>query len=144
MTTNRSVPTDAVLPHLYYVDADAALAWLSRVFGFVERYRVPEDDGRIHIAQLQLGPALVMIRYARDGELSPRTAGGGTQSLMVLVDDVDAHHARAAAAGAQVIAEPTDQVYGEREYKVFDLDGHRWTFAQHIEDVDPASIFVVP
>ena len=57
---------------------------------------------------------------------------------MVIVDDVDAHYARAVAAGAEILAEPTDMEYGEREYTALDLDGHRWTFAQHIADVDPA------
>ena len=138
MVRNRSVPTDAVLPHLYYRDADAAGRWLADAFGFGEVYRASEADGRIHIAQLQLGDAFVMIRYERGRELSPLTAGGCTQSLLVIVADVDAHHARAAAAGVEILAEPADTEYGEREYTAVDLEGHRWTFAQHIADVDPA------
>jgi uncharacterized glyoxalase superfamily protein PhnB len=141
MVRNTAVPTDAVLPHLYYRDADAAAVWLGTAFGFREVYRVPESDGRIHIAQLLLGSAYVMIRYERNKELSPITAGGSTQSLMVIVDDVDAHYARAVAAGVEILAEPTEMEYGEREYTALDLDGHRWTFAQHIADVDPA-VFV--
>ncbi len=141
MIRNRSVPVDTVLPHLYYSDADAALTWLQRVFGFVECYRAREDDGRVHIAQLRLGEAYVMIRYARPdrAQLSPAAVGGATQAQMVVVEDVDAHHARAVAAGAEVTSDPTDQIYGEREYTVVDLDGHAWTFTQHLADVDPAT-----
>ena len=34
--------------------------------------------------------------------------------------------------------EPTDQMYGERQYNAEDLAGHRWTFTQTLADVDPA------
>ncbi len=138
MLANTSVPTDAVLPHLYYRDADAAAVWLGDAFGFHEVYRVSESDGRIHIAQLRLGNAYVMIRYTRDEQLSPLDAGGVTQSLMVVVDDVDAHYAAAIAAGAQTVTEPSDMEYGEREYQAIDLERHHWTFTQHVADVDPA------
>jgi uncharacterized glyoxalase superfamily protein PhnB len=144
MVRNMSVPTDAVLPHLYYRDADAAAIWLGTAFGFREVYRVPESDGRIHIAQLQCGNAYVMIRYCANTTLSPLDAGGVTQSVMVIVDDVDAHYARAVAAGAQTRTEPSDMVYGEREYQVIDLEKHLWTFAQHIADVDPAMFTADP
>jgi uncharacterized glyoxalase superfamily protein PhnB len=56
---------------------------------------------------------------------------------MVRVEDVDAHCARARAHGAQVLAEPTDHPYGERQYEVADLAGHRWTFTQTTADVAP-------
>jgi uncharacterized glyoxalase superfamily protein PhnB len=48
---------------------------------------------------------------------------------MVRVEDVDAHHAHAARAGARVLSEPEDQPYG-RGYRVEDLEGHRWMFQQ--------------
>ena len=145
MAHNPSVPTDGVLPHLYYRDADAAARWLADAFGFAETYRVPEPDGRIHIAQLRLGNGYVMIRYERDRELSPASAGGCTQSVMVIVEDVDAHHERALAAGAEIHGDgPQDMVYGVREYSVTDVEGHLWTFAQQLRAVDPATFCDVP
>ena len=144
MMRNSSVPTDSVVPHLYYEDADAAVDWLTRAFGFVENFRVREPDGRVHTAQLLLGAACVMVRYQRDDQLSPRAAGGTTGSVMVIVDDVDEHFERAVAAEAQIVTGPTDMIYGEREYTVLDLDGHRWTFAQHVADVDPETFTRFP
>jgi uncharacterized glyoxalase superfamily protein PhnB len=56
---------------------------------------------------------------------------------MVRVDDVDAHHARAAARGATIADAPQDFPYGERQYSAEDPGGHRWTFSQTIADVAP-------
>lgn len=52
--------------------------------------------------------------------------------LHVSVDDVDKHFRRAREAGATILSEPEDQSYGERVYRVADLEGHRWMFAQSI------------
>jgi uncharacterized glyoxalase superfamily protein PhnB len=59
--------------------------------------------------------------------------------VLVRVEDADAHHARAAAAGAKILSEPEDFPYGERQYNAEDPAGHRWTFSESISDVDPAS-----
>lgn len=60
-----------------------------------------------------------------------------THSVMVKVDDVDGHHARARQHGARILSPPADYAYGERQYSVEDLAGHRWTFTQAIADVLP-------
>ena len=46
------------------------------------------------------------------------------------VDDVDAHHARAVAAGFAVEAPPRDAEWGERYYHIVDPDGHELSFAR--------------
>ena len=56
---------------------------------------------------------------------------------MVRVDDVRAHCAQARHAGARIVMEPTDFEFGERQYTAEDLAGHRWTFSQTLDDVDP-------
>jgi uncharacterized glyoxalase superfamily protein PhnB len=56
---------------------------------------------------------------------------------MVRVEEVQAHCARARAAGATVLDEPTDHIYGERQYSAEDLAGHHWTFTESIADVAP-------
>ena len=62
-----------------------------------------------------------------------------THSVHVRVEDVDSHHEHAAGHGAAILQPPTDYPYGERQYTAEDLGGHRWTFSQSIEDVDPTS-----
>jgi uncharacterized glyoxalase superfamily protein PhnB len=56
---------------------------------------------------------------------------------MVRVGDVDAHCERARAHGAQILMEPTDFEYGERQYAAEDPAGHHWTFSETIADVAP-------
>ena len=56
---------------------------------------------------------------------------------MVRVENVDAHYQTALAAGAGILSEPADHPYGERQYTVTDLAGHRWMFTQSIADVAP-------
>jgi uncharacterized glyoxalase superfamily protein PhnB len=61
-------------------------------------------------------------------EHSRPTNQGPTHVPWIYVDDLNAHLARAQAAGAAIV-EPIRQ-HGYRAYEAEDLEGHRWTFAQ--------------
>jgi uncharacterized glyoxalase superfamily protein PhnB len=135
--TNRSVPADIVLPHLTYRDVAAAAEWLTRAFGFTEHYRYGPPDAPTG-AQLRLGEAWIMLNSAWEYRRSPAELGYGSQSLTVFVPDVDAHYEKAKAAGAEIVEEPNETEYGERQYAALDLDRHHWLFAAHARDVDPA------
>ena len=121
MDQNRSMPAGAVIPVLRYDDVLAASDWLCRAFGFRERWRVES-----HRVQVAVGDCAVAL-----------AEGGGGGEVMVRVDDVDAHAARARDAGATIVSEPTDHPYGERQYTARDPGGHQWTFSQTIADVAP-------
>lgn len=133
MIANRSVPTDAILPHVIYRDVAEAIAWLMRVFGFREHYRYGEP---VSGAQIYAANACIMIKKMRGGA-TPAQLGYGTQSLTIFVNDVDAHCTRTKAAGARIVEELNETVYGERQYGVEDLDGHHWLFSQHARDLRP-------
>jgi uncharacterized glyoxalase superfamily protein PhnB len=65
--------------------------------------------------------------------VSSRRPGGdffdlGPCCLYVAVDDPDAHHDRAKAAGAEILMPLTDQSYGSREYAARDPEGNVWCF----------------
>jgi len=131
--SNRSMPPGSVIPELAYPDVTAAAEWLCRVFGFAERLRI--GDHRIQIA---IGDgAMVAVRLPQTGKPAEGEILSG-YATMVRVDDVDAHHAHAAASGARILRPPADYPYGERQYTALDLAGHVWTFSQSIADVDPA------
>ena len=132
---NLSVPADIVLPHLIYRNVPLACEWLKRTFGFTEHYRYGEPVSGV---QMVLGNAVIMLTGPRPGTQSPAITGFCTQTLTVFLSDVDAHYARTRAESATVWEELHETVYGERQYGVEDLDGHRWIFSQHARDVDPA------
>ncbi len=133
---------------LFYDDAAKAIDWLCDAFGFTCRLRVEGDDGRIEHSELELAGGLVMIgsvsaKADRPVPLScrsPKALGGwNTQSLCVVIDDVDAHCERARAAGAVIAEEPATTDYGpeywaDRTYRAIDPEGHQWWFMQRVRD----------
>ena len=131
---NRSVPTSTVLPHLVYCDLQDASIWLERVFGFSEHFRYGEPVSGI---QMSLDDAYIMLTGPRSGTDSPARLGHGTQTLTIIVADVYAHFLTSRREGAVIWEELHVTVYGERQYGVTDLDGHRWLFSEHVQDVDP-------
>src|SRR5678815_2571264 len=109
-----------------YTDVTIAARWLCDVFGFTERLRIGS-----HRIQLHVGDGAVVVVEA-EGD-------AGSSRVMAPVDDGDAHYAHARAAGAKVLGEPTTYPFGERQYSVIDIGGHRWTFTQTVADSDPTT-----
>jgi uncharacterized glyoxalase superfamily protein PhnB len=129
---NRSIPRSTVVPVLIYPDVREAVEWLEAAFGFRERVRIGED----HRAQLSFGDGAVIVGDVR-GQRRPPRPGEVTHSVLVRVDDANAHCERARAHGARIVMEPTDFEYGERQYHAEDPAGHQWTFSETLADVTP-------
>lgn len=128
-----------IFPTLQYVDAPAAIEWLGKAFGFEKQFVVPGENGAIAHAQLRLGPCLVMLGSAREDKFAmvpPAKAGGVTQAIYVCVEDTDAHHARAKAAGARIVDGPLTTEYGSRDYTARDPEGHLWHFGTYQPHAD--------
>lgn len=148
-----------ITPSVYYLDPHAGIDWLCRAFGFEVRLKVEGEGGRVQHAELVLGDGLIMIGHAsaegaagaqhakaddkdqvRQQFASPRQLGGKhTQGLAVFVDDVDAHHSRALAAGAEIFRPPETTDYGaeywaDRTYGARDPEGHVWWFMQRMRN----------
>lgn len=126
-----------VIPCLRYRDAPAAIAWLVEAFGFEPQLVVPGAEGRIDHAQLTFGGGMIMLGSVADGDYhrlmkQPDEIGGAnTQSLCVVVPDTDALHARAVAAGAEIVFPLSDKDYGGRDFTCRDPEGHLWTFGTY-------------
>lgn len=126
----------SLIPCLRYRDAPAAIDWLCRHFGFERHLVVPDEHGGIAHAQLGCGNGMLMLGSLTDsayGRLmrQPEQVGGCTQSLYLVVEDVDALHARAIAAGAEIVIELKDEDYGGRGFSCRDPEGHLWTFGSY-------------
>lgn len=121
-----------------YRDPRAAIAWLEKAFGFETTMLIEDPSGGIAHSELRLGDSLIMVgREWDEDHKSPASLGGkNTQSIYIhLTSDVDAHCAKAKAAGADVFAEPDTQFYGDRVYRCRDLEGHVWTVGQTVKTV---------
>ena len=130
---------------VFYDDAIAAIDWLCRVFGFEVRLKVTSATGHLEHSELTFGDGVIMVLQSGGKStrpvplpcVSPKAIAVNTQALTVFVDDVDAHHAAAAAAGATIVEPPATADYGEgfwadRTYRVVDPEGHHWWFLQRL------------
>ena len=125
MISNRSMPPGVIIPELPYEDVNVAAEWLCQTFGFKERLRIGN-----HRCQLTFGESSVIAIERKEP---------GISSILMHVEDIDSHFERTKQSGSRIINLPTDYPFGERQYTVEDIGGHRWTFSQTIADVDPAT-----
>jgi uncharacterized glyoxalase superfamily protein PhnB len=126
------------IPCLRYRDTSDAIDWLGEVFGFVCQVAVPGIDGAIAHAQLTRGTGMIMIgSVSSEGEYGrllaqPDEIGGReTQTIYLVVDDVDRVCERARAAGALILEEPADTEFGSRGFLCRDPGGHVWNVGSY-------------
>jgi uncharacterized glyoxalase superfamily protein PhnB len=122
---------------LRYRNAPEAIEWLCSAFGFEKHAVYPGENGTIAHAQLTLGNGMIMLSSVSDNEFGrlvkqPEEIGRcSTGTSYVIVQEVDAHYARAKAAGAEILIDIKDEDYGGRGYTCRDLEGHIWSFGSY-------------
>lgn len=134
--------TPTIVPMMAYADGPAALDWLAAAFGFLETRRWLSDDGRLEHGEMTSGGGVIMLATPTDAYEGPTrhrahcsaadawlSSPYVVDGLLVHVADVDAHFARAKAAGAGLLSEVEETPAG-RLYRAEDLEGHRWMFLQ--------------
>lgn len=133
-----------VIPIFSYEDVGRAADWIAEAFGFTETGRWSDDEGRVTHVNMELDGGMVMLGYpsadyqnpkrhaqecerARKWSATPFIVDG----IHVSVDDIDAHFARAQAAGARILSAVEDNPgVGQLQYRAEDIEGHRWMFAE--------------
>ena len=91
-------------------------------------------NGTVEHAELRLGNGMVMLGSPKGEAAGPNVEGGlndWSQSIYVVLPEVDAHHARAKAAGARIVRELVDTDYGSRDYAARDPEGYLWSFGTY-------------
>jgi PhnB protein len=135
-----------VVPMISYEDGVAALEWLNRAFGFEEVTRMVDAAGRLSHGEMMAGDGLIMLASPTPDYRSPKhhreaceqarkwsTVPWIIDGVLVYVDDIDSHFARAKAAGATILSEIESGPPGRR-YRVEDFEGHRWFFFDKSEE----------
>lgn len=136
--TERQTPS--VIPMISYEDGIRALEWLASAFGFRETARLTTADGRLSHGEMRVGNGLIMLASPTPEYRSPKrhreaceqarrwsTVPWIIDGVLVYVDHLERHLARAKAAGATILSEIEDGPPGRR-YRAEDLEGHRWFF----------------
>ena len=132
MSTASSLATE-----MRYRDVAAAADWLCTAFGFEKQSVALSGSGAVHYAQLTFGNAMLMLAPVRNTSLDrfmkqpDETGGAETQSCYFVVDDAGVHYARAKAAGAEILLDLQDDVFGGRGYSCRDPEGHIWAFGTY-------------
>jgi uncharacterized glyoxalase superfamily protein PhnB len=149
----------SIHPTLRYPDPAAAITFLTEVLGLTAEFVSTGDDGAVQHAELSFGatpfperaapkapgrhsfrggpdhdPGVLMIG-PRQGPDDPFDTGRAV--LYLTVDDPDARHDRAVAAGAEIVQGLVDQPYGAREFAVRDPDGNIWSLGTYRPAVKP-------
>ncbi len=132
----------AIMPTVFYRDPMTALRWLEAAFGFETSLLVTDEAGKVGHAEMawRNGSVGVGGKFASPELLGPVStvspldlSDRASQFIHVELEaEIDAHCARARAAGATITQEPADQFYGARTYRALDPEGHVWNFRQPI------------
>jgi PhnB protein len=136
------MPDQTVFPMMAYEDAAAAMDWLVRAFGFVERRRMTDKQGRVVHGELELSGNTVMVASPTPDYQGPKRHAASCEQarqwlkapwvvdgVLVFVDDVSSHFSQAQRSGAEMLSEIENGGPG-RLYRAADLEGHRWMFLE--------------
>jgi uncharacterized glyoxalase superfamily protein PhnB len=137
-----SMQDQSVFPMMAYEDAAAAMDWLARAFGFVERRRMTDKEGRVVHGELELSGNTVMVASPTPDYRGPKRHAEACEQarrwlkvpwvidgVLVFVVDIDSHFTRARSEGATMLSEIESGGPG-RLYRAADPEGHRWMFVE--------------
>jgi uncharacterized glyoxalase superfamily protein PhnB len=116
-----------IFPCLAYRDAAAALDFLRRAFGLEEVEVDRAADGTIGHAVVGAGGDAIML-----GQRAAKDVHRADPGIYIHVSELDAHLARAVAAGARIVRPLYDTPYGSREYSAEDPEGNCWHFGTYL------------
>jgi len=112
---------------LYIRNGVTDIDFYKNAFGATEHFRINNDDGTLHVAELDIDGAIFHIH-----EVYPHTqsfdqnAHTGVVTVGLFTEDVHGVFNKALAAGARSVMPVTDFEYGYRQGELVDPFGHKW------------------
>jgi PhnB protein len=119
-------------PQLFLKNVAAGVDFYKKAFGAKVLRQWDNDDGSIHVAELEIDGALFHLHEdaPRSNQLSP---GDSVSVLLGLfVEDVHAVVKTAVTAGATIMNPIEDYDYGYRQATIKDPFGHQWMVEKRI------------
>jgi MerR family transcriptional regulator, thiopeptide resistance regulator len=129
-TAMAETPIERRISVLVYSDIESAYDYLVRVFHLGPGALFRDETGRPVHGELEAGDGVVWLHpeLKRARLASPRSLGGSSSTMAVMVENVDTHFENAVKAGAKIEHPPVDQPYGFREYSAWDCEDQLWSF----------------
>lgn len=131
-----------IVPMLTYENAVVAMDWLCRVFGFTEKTKWLDTEGKLSHGEITMGEGIVMLangnKYYQSPEHHRQNCNLAAKwysvpfiinGVLVYVEDVQAHFENSKRLGAVILSELEFGEPGDR-YRAEDLEGQRWMFMQ--------------
>jgi len=131
------------IPMISYENGIAALEWLARAFGFKERTRLLGKNGDLAHGEMDAGGGIIMLATPTPDYQAPMRHRINCEQarlwaevpwiidgVLIYVENIDEHYARAKEAGARILSELEAAPSGRR-YRAEDPEGHRWMFVQN-------------
>jgi PhnB protein len=126
-----SFRTTHFAPELHIPNGITDIDFYTR-FGATENFCLRNDDGSIHVAELEFNGAIFHLHETMRNALEPVRAKGVTAVIGLFVPDVAAVMQQAINAGATEINPVTDYEYGYRQGMFKDPFGHLWQVQKKI------------
>lgn len=119
-------------------NGNKALEFYKQAFGAEVRGVHLTPDGKVAHAEIKIGDSVFMLSDEFPPiAVSPETIGGTASGLIIYAENIDQLWDRAIKAGGTVTMPLDNQFWGDRWGTLTDPFGHRWSLAQHVEDVAP-------
>lgn len=143
MISNPPKGMSRITPQLFYADVDNAIVWLQKNLGFVLGEVAKTSEGQCIYAELHIRESLFLVapdtRF--NSACSPEKLKKFSQSTLVYMDDVEQYYQALCERGGVSIVEPLEKYFwGDKNFKILDCEGHLWSFAEHVEDVDITTV----
>ena len=131
-----------ITPMLSYENGAAMMDWLCKVFGFTEKAKWLDDDGRLTHGEIAMGENIIMVatpstdykcpaslRKICDVVTKMYTTPYIINGVLVYVNEIENHFKHAKSNGAIILSEIETGGPGTR-YRSEDLEGQRWMFME--------------
>jgi uncharacterized glyoxalase superfamily protein PhnB len=138
MNENEAVPS--LIPVLVVVAIAQAVAFYEQL-GFSEVFSIPDQEGQLDHAHLRKGDSVLFLgrlgvsyyegheRAATILHSRPQERGTGI-TLILQVDNLAEFYRFVRRQQLQILAEPTDEYYGDRVFFFIDPFGYEWKISQ--------------
>ena len=129
--------SELLTPYLTVRDAQAAIDFYEKAFGFTVTEKMPDEKGGImHVGMSYRGKMVVMFAPESVAPSKAPVSSGVAEAvgLYLYCEDADAMFQRAVAAGGTGERPVEDMFWGDRMGSVRDPDGYLWSVGHKLPD----------